>query len=165
WLQQDAWWNAMNSYTRWFANEVYADPHFDCVVGSNVITDSDHASAYLEHVPELAIAGGARTATAAAYLRHAYVPLLNEAFNSNNGFGDNLIGLDDFTRFSRLQIYATHVWAANHSYPGRRLGFAWSPKSDTLADEETLSDAIARSVARAYPSNAFYNLGKFACSI
>src|SRR5205807_1211495 len=26
WLQQDAWWTAMDSYVRWFSVEVYADP-------------------------------------------------------------------------------------------------------------------------------------------
>ena len=164
WLQQDAWWADMNRYVRWFSQEVYADPHYDCVVGSNVVADSDHLNAYLEHIPRLAADGGADTATARAYLAKSYVPLVNEAWNSNNGFGNNLVSLDDFEKFSRLQVYATHVWAANNAYPGRRIGFAWSPKNSTTDQDIELSTVIANSVARAYPAGGFYNLGKYACS-
>ncbi|MGE5183819.1 MAG: hypothetical protein ACM31C_17235 [Acidobacteriota bacterium] len=164
WLSQDAWWADMNRYVRWFAVEVYADPHDNCVIGSSVVRDSDNLSAYVEHLPRLAHEGGAATATAAAYLQHHYVPLLNAAFNSNNGFGDNLIGLGDFVKFSRLQVYATHVWAAHDGYPGRRIGFAWAPKDTTPAQESELSGIIARSVSRAYPANKFYNYGKYACN-
>lgn len=164
WLAEDAFWNAMKSYVRWFSYEVYADPHYDCVVGSNVIADANHLNEYLEHLPRIAAAGGAQTATAAAYLARSYLPLVNAAWNSNNGFGDNVIGLEDFAKFSRLQIYATHVWAANHNFPGRRLGFAWAPKNSTRDQENELAGIIARSFGRAYRANRFYNLGKLACS-
>lgn len=164
WLQDTAFWNAMTAHVRWFSYEVYADPHVDCVVDSNVVADAEQLNAYLEHVPRLAEAGGARTAVAAAYLARSYVPLLNAAWNSDNGFGDNLIPLPPFEKFSRLQVYATHVWAANHPFPGRRIGFAWSPKSATVDEQQDLAGEIAHSVARAYPPGAFYNLGKLACS-
>jgi hypothetical protein len=164
WLAQTAFWSAMNSYVKWFSYEVYADPHDDCVPGSNVVSDAANLNAYLEHIPRLAVAGGSRTATAASYLKHHYLPLVNEAWNSNVGFGDNVVGLDDFIKFSRLQIFATHFWAANHGYPGRRIGFAWAPKNSTPGDDAELTTAIANSVARAYPKNKFFNLGKYACS-
>ena len=164
WLQQDAFWSAMNSYVKWFSYEVYADPHDNCVPGSNVPADAEQLDAYLEHIPRLAAAGGAATATASAYLKHHYLPLVNEAWNSNVGFGNNLVGLDDFVKFTRLQVFATHFWAANHGYPGRRIGFAWAPKDSTPAQEAVLTTAIASSMARAYPMNEFFNLGKYACS-
>ena len=164
WLQQDGWWNDMNKYVRWFAVEVYADPHDNCKIGGNVLDDADHVSAYVEHLPRLAHEGGAATAAATSYLQHHYLPLLNAAFNSNGGFGDNVIDLGDFVKFSRLQIYATHVWAAHDGYPGRRIGFAWAPKNTTAAQETELSGIIARSVGRAYPANKFYNYGKYACN-
>jgi hypothetical protein len=164
WLQQTAFWTAMKNYVRWFSYEVYADPHIDCVANSNVVADADHLNAYLEHLPRIADAGGASTATASAYLARSYLPIVNAAWNSNNGFGNNLVSLAQFEKFSRLQIYATHVWAANHPYPGRRLGFAWAPKNTTVAQDEELAGIIARSVSRAYPPNAFYGLGKLACS-
>ena len=165
WLQQDAFWNAMNSYVRWFSYEVYADPHDNCVTGSNVQDDADHLNAYLEHIPRVAMAGGSRTATAAAYLAKAYVPLVNEAWNSDNGFGDNMVSLTNFEKFSRLQVYATHFWAAQNGYPGRRIGFAWAPKDATPDQEVALANVIAGSVGRSYPANEFFNLGKLACSI
>jgi hypothetical protein len=164
WLSDAPFWVDMNNYVRWFAYEVYADPHTDCVAGSNVEADSDHLSAYLEHIPRLAEAGDAATATAASYLERSYVPLVNEAWNSNVGFGNNLVPLAAFEKFSRLQVYATHVWAANHAYPGRRIGFAWSPHDATVTAQQELAGIIARSVARAYPANRFYNLGNLACS-
>ena len=79
WLAQTAFWSAMNSYVKWFSYEVYADPHDDCVPGSNVVSDAANLNAYLEHIPRLAVAGGSRTATAASYLKHHYLPLVNEA--------------------------------------------------------------------------------------
>lgn len=165
WLQETAFWNAMASYVRWFSYEVYADPHYDCVAGSNVVANATHLNAYLEHVPKLAEAGGARTAVASAYLAHRFVPLVSAAWNSNNGFGDNVVPLAAFEKYSRLQIYATHVWAANHGYPGRRIGFAWAPKNSTTDEDIELAAIIARSVARSYPSGGFYNLGKYACTV
>lgn len=164
WLQHDAFWTAMSAHVRWFGQEVYADPHFNCVTGSNVATATTHLDAYLEHIPELAEASGGRASAAVAFLTSAYVPLLNEAWNSNAGFGNDVIDLGDFEKFSRLQIYSTHVWAANHPYPGRRIGFAWAPRNETAAQDSALSSVIANSVARAYPSQEFYGLGKYACS-
>jgi hypothetical protein len=96
--------------------------------------------------------------------KHHYLPLVNEAWNSKVGFGDNLVGLDDFIKFSRLQVFATHSWAANHGYPGRRIGFACAPKDSSPAQDAELTTAIANSVARAYPKNESFNLGKDACS-
>jgi len=165
WLQQDAWWADMNRYVRWYAYEVYADPHNNCVVGSNVLADSEAVSAYLEHLPRIAHEGGAKTAVAASYLQHHYVPLLNASFNSNVGFGNNLISMGDFVKFSRLQIYATHVNAAHVGYPGRRIGFAWAPKDQTVEQEQYLAGQIANAVGRAYPANKFYNYGKYACNV
>lgn len=165
WLKQTAFWTAMKSYVRWFSYEVYADPHFDCVVGSNVVADAEHLNAYLEHLPRLAFAGGDATVTAANYLKRSFLPLLSAAWNSDNGFGDNRIALAQFAKYSRLQIYATHVWAAHHPYPGRRIGFAWAPKNSTRDDDIALADVIANAVTRSYPANAFYNLGKYACSV
>lgn len=162
WLQQDGYWADMNRYVRWFSVEVYADPHLSCA--SDVVSNRENIDAYLEHVPRLAAQGGAASQTAHDYLDHAYVPLLNAAFNSNNGFGDNVIPLEAFEKFSRLQVYATHVWAANHAYPGRRIGFAWAPQGTTAGQESDLTGVIAGSVARAYPAGGFYGLGKYACS-
>ena len=164
WLQQDGWWSDMAKYVQWYAYEVYADPHLNCVVGSNVSDDSEHISDYLEHVPRLAQQGGAKTAVAAGYLQHHYVPLLNSAFGGDVGFGDNTINFGDFVKFSRLQIYATHVNAAHVGYPGRRIGFAWAPKNTTSEQETYLSQQIANAVGRAYPANKFYNYGKYACN-
>lgn len=94
--------------------------------------------------------------TAANYLKHHYLPLVNAALNSNVGFGNNLV---DLVRLSRLQVFATHVWAANHGDPGRRIGFAWAPMNSTPEQETQITAAIAGAVSRSYPKNEF-NLGK-----
>ena len=164
WLQQDAWWTDMARSVRFFSYEVYADPHTDCVPGSNVAANAEHLNDFLEHVPRLAAAGGSRTAIASAYLARAFVPLLSAAWNSSTGFGDNRIGFADFEKYLRLQVYGTHAWAANHGFPGRRIGFAWSPREATPAQLTGLADTIARSVSRSYPAGGFHNLGKLACS-
>jgi hypothetical protein len=133
-------------------------------MGSNVADDATQLDAYLEHVPRLAVAGGAATATAAAYLKTHFVPLVGAAWNATVGYGNNVIGLDDFEKFSRLQIYATHLWSSHHAYPGRRIGFAWTPKDATPDQETAMADIIARSVLRSYPAGGFWNLGKYACA-
>jgi len=164
WLQQTDFWSAMAASVRGFSYEVYADPHLNCVVGSNVPADRAALNAFLEHLPRLAIAGGGATATAAAFLKRHSIPLLQAAFNSDVGFGDSRINLGDFEKFSRLQIYSTHFWAAENGYPGRRIGFAWAPKDATPDQELELAGVIANSVTRSYPANGFFNLGKLACS-
>jgi hypothetical protein len=164
WLQQDAYWADMASYVRFWAAEVYADPHYNCVAGSNVPADRANLNAFLEHLPKLAMEGGARTATASAYLKKSYTPLLGAAWNSTIGFGDNRISLSDFNKFQRLQIYATHFWSSDHGYPGRRIGFAWTPKQATPAQETEMANVIAGSVKRSYPAGGFFNLGRYACS-
>jgi len=75
-----------------------------------------------------------------------------------------MVSLAQFEKFSRLQVYATHVWAANNGYPGRRIGFAWAPKMTTPDQDIELAAIVARWVARSYPPNRFFGLGKFACS-
>lgn len=165
WFQQDAYWADMNRYVASFAYEVYADPHLNCVQGSNVTADADHVTAFLEHLPRLAQAGGARSQVAASYLQHHYVPLVGAAYGATIGYGDNRISVADFVKFQRLQIYATHVNAAHVGYPGRRVGIAWAPKDATTDQENYMASVIAGSVTRAYPANKFYNLGKYACSI
>lgn len=165
WLQQDGWWEDMAKYVRFFSYEVYADPHYNCVIGSNVPADRANLNDYLEHLPRLARDGGAKTATAFNYLKKAYTPLLGSAWNATVGFGDNRISYSDFAKFQRLQIYATHYWASQYSYPGRRIGFAWAPKDGTASQLASLADVIAGSVGRSYPANKFSNLGRYACSI
>jgi hypothetical protein len=165
WLQQTEFWADMATSVRGFMYEVYADPHNNCVIGSNVPADRANLNAYLEHLPRLAVAGGAAAGTAAAYLKRHYIPLVQASWGSNFGFGDNRIALTEFEKFSRLQVYATHFWAAQNGYPGRRIGFAWAPKDATPEQEVALANVIAGSVGRSYPANDFFNLGKFACSI
>jgi hypothetical protein len=165
WLQQSEWWNAMSASVRWFSYEVYAEPHDSCVIGASVADDATHLNEYLEHVPRLAAEGGAATRAANDYLAHSFVPLVNAAWNKNGGFGDNVMVLSEFERFSRLQVYATHVWAQDHSYPGRRIGFAWSPGPSTADEQAELSTVIARSVSRAYPPQHFYGHANDACSV
>lgn len=164
WLQQDAWWSDMGDTVRFFAYEVYADPHYNCRIGSNVPADRGNVNAFLEHLPRLAREGGAATATANAFLKRHYTPLLQVAWNSDKGFGDNRINLGDFEKFTRLQIYATHYWSSQFGSPGRQIGFAWTPTNATPAQELELSRVVAGSVSRAYPAGGFFNLGKYACS-
>ncbi len=163
WLAQGPYWDDMQRAVRFFAHEVYADPHGACT--GDVAGGVAHLNEYLERLPAYAVAGGDATATARAYLDRAYVPLVSAAWNSDNGFGNDRIALGEFERFSRLQIYATHVFAADHAFPGRRVGFAWAPKAASDMAQSDLSGVIARAVARAYPADHFYNYGKYACSI
>jgi hypothetical protein len=166
WLSHASFWAAMNAHVKWFAQEVYPDPHFDCVGSSNVLTEQAHMSAYLEHLPRLAAAGPHAADTAFAYLDHAYVPLFGAAWRAKIGYGETDIPFESMIKFLRLEVYSTHFWAAHHAYPDRRIGFAWAPPYDrTTADQRrTFANVLGGSIQRSYPYDGFWQLGKYACS-
>lgn len=162
-LSDTAFWTEMTAHVRLFGAEVYADPHNNCITGEAIATRSQDLSAFTEHLARLAKAGGATAKVAADYLDAAYFPVLNAAWNTDVGYGNNLVPLDSFLRFQRLEVYATHLWAEHHSYPDRRLGFAWRPDG-SAAETAMLADNLAASIQRAYPSTGFAGLAARACS-
>ena len=159
WLNDTTFWSAMNSHVRFFAQEVYADPMHTCVPGSSVATRSRSVNDYAEHLGSLAAVAPSSAATARAYLKHAYVPLLNAAWNQPAaiGFGETRVSIPTMKKFVSLETYAARAWGASHLVPGRRIGYAWAPKnSDGLADADykasldDLAYRMAQSVRDAY---------------
>lgn len=163
WLHETPWWDDMHRAVRFLAHEVYASPHNECT--GEVVADAAHLDDYLERLPIVADQAGAGAEAARAYLDRAYVPLVSAAWNSDKGFGNDRVPLAAFEKFERLQVYATHEFAASHAFPGRRIGFAWSPRDGSGDDYSDLADTIARSVSRAYAPGHFARRSRDACAI
>lgn len=151
WVCDRPFWDDMDSYVRFFAQEVYADPHRVCVGSATVATRSRHVNDFAMHLARVAGEGPACAATARSYFNHAYTPLLSAAWQQRVGYGDTRITSRNMRRFVRLQTYAMRAWSATHQVPDGRIGFAWasSSEADPLA-VDTLADALMSSIQGAY---------------
>jgi hypothetical protein len=150
WLQDDAFWDDMALYVRFWAQEVYADPDSVCV-GSAVTGDrSGHINAYTEHPATLAAAGPA--AAAEAYFDWAYTPLMNAVWRSeDSGYGNTMITLEQMQHHVSTEVYAARAWSSSHDVPDGRLGFAWARTDGTVdADLTVLAQRLASAIHYAY---------------
>jgi hypothetical protein len=150
-LSDSALWQQMIDHVAWWAQEVYVDPSNVCVSGASLAATDEHIDAYTMHIPRLASAGPASANTAQWFLDRHYVPMLNASFHSQ-AYGTAAIGLWEMERFVSTQIHATRAWAPQHSYPGHRVGLAWSYDSSavTPAQEQTLAARVAASLHGSY---------------
>jgi hypothetical protein len=167
WLEDAPFWATMKDNVRFWGQEVYADPARSCVpntvVGARAVAIND----YIMHVPRLAAAGGAATATARAYFDRAFVPIVNATWQTPQGYGDTMISLAGIEQHVSGQIYAARAWASTHAYPDGRLGFAWSPNDfydtpDFAAEASRLATRLAAAVHGAYDDGG--GAARFACS-
>ena len=150
WLCDAPFWVAMDKHVRFFAQEAYASPTRVCVAGKTVDERNTALDAYLEHLARMAGAGPTCAATARSYLGRSYLPLQSAAWQ-NSLYGDMRISEDEMQRFLRLGVASQRAWAADHSVPDGRLGFAWAPPTgQDPAALRRIADALAGAIARAY---------------
>jgi hypothetical protein len=166
WLGDAAFWADANRYARFWGQEVYADPARTCVPGSTVGLRATVLNEFAMHVPRLAVAGAGATATARAFFDHAYVPLVNAAWQTPVGYGSTDISLANEEQHVSGQIYATRAWATTHDYPDGRVGIGWSPNDlhgDPGFSDEVAADAarLAAAVHDAYDADG---AARYACS-
>jgi hypothetical protein len=152
WLLDAPFWVDMNSYVRWWAQEVYPDPAFSCVPNTTVGARAIRINDFIQHVGILAYANGAPAGvnTARSYLERHYTPLLGAAWRSAN-YQTDAISLDQMMHFVSGQIYSARLWADSHGYPDGRVGFSWIRGTNVVdGDLMTLGARIASAIHHAY---------------
>jgi hypothetical protein len=158
-LSDGAFWRTMSQYVRWWTEEVYPDPHDSCVGSASPGLRAQHINDYAFLMTKLAEEGGDATADARAFFRRSWTPLLNAAWGSNVGYGNNLVSADSFDRFLSTEVYSTVAWSDAHPEPGRRIGFAWQPAPidpTSLAEVDVMGDRLAAAINDAYQKGASY---------
>lgn len=147
WYGDAPFWDDMSPYVRFWAQETYADARTWGVEGSTLAERSAYLSDYFEHGSRLAAAGGAATATAAAFFDRAYVPLANAAFRwglpnleTGIGFGYTEIEFGTMQSFVSAQTYAQRTAGRD------RLGYAFVPRNAVATETLAVADRLAASV-------------------
>jgi hypothetical protein len=127
WLQDTGFWSAASQYASDWAQEDYGDVRAYAVAGTTPDQRRDAEAQYLAHEVALATAGGAATATAAAYLQSSYVEFGNAAWAWNSAYGFTNVPVATMQDFVSGQIYAAR--SLNAPTGVDRLGFAWAPNN------------------------------------
>lgn len=163
WITDQPFWVDMDQYARFWAQEVYADPHYVCLGSADLFTRALRLNQYLEHVPNLAAAGPDAAAPARSYFERAFVPLASAVWQSTGGYGDTRVPLDDMAGHIATQIYATRTFSDQHPFPAGRLGFGWGRLTNVSPDDlSTLAARAASSIHYAYDDGGGFAAG--ACS-
>ena len=131
WLQDASFWSGMDSYVRFFAQEVYPDARNWGVPGAPRSDRADHFSQYLEHLATLAEAGPESVAAARDFLERTYLPLASAAWRWGAAFGYTDISDLQMEQFVSEETFAIRHYAGSHphSAPEGRYGSAWAPNN------------------------------------
>jgi hypothetical protein len=168
WLADTAFWTEVDTYVRFWAQEVYADVKYWGVPGSPRMERTRHLIAYVMHPLALARAGDDSSAAAEAFFRRAYLPLENAAWRYTSGFGFTAVDHLLMRHLVSEQVHAARHDAGTHPAEGPRgrLGFAWAPNNvpkEDAADFATktlgIQQRLASAVANAYAQGASSQIG------
>ncbi len=134
WLQDSAFWSAMNAYVSDWSQEVYGDVRSYAVPGTPLDSRREALVEYLRHQDLLAAAGGSASGTANAFFANAASALANAAWQWGSAFGWTLVDPTLMQQYVSAQVYALRNHGARAGRATDRFGFAWAPKnSDALA--------------------------------
>jgi hypothetical protein len=157
WFRDSAFWDDMNRYVSDWAQEVYGDMHSYAVDGSSLDARSDALNAYMQHELTLAAAGPNEIASARGFLRAAYSPLANAAWQYSSGYGWTMVPSAQMQDYVSAQTYALRSFAATNGQALDHFGFAWAPQVPAgMSDSAfaTQSGAVADRLAAAIHDSA-----------
>jgi hypothetical protein len=157
WLQDDAFWEDMQSYVSDWSQELYGDVRNYAVPGSALPTRRDFLNDYLQHELVHARVGGAPTAAARSFLESAYSPLANAAWQWDFGFGWTMVSAEQMEDYVSAQVYALRHFSALDGQAEDHWGFAWHARNITgLPPDEfaSLTGAIMDRLATAIHDSA-----------
>lgn len=168
WLQDQLWWSSAGRYVKYFTQEVYADSRF-WGVDAPRNTRAQYLNDYLQHLLELARAGGDLTSAAREVLERTYASLGNGAWSyaAASGFGDTQLSAEQMASFISEQVYAVRHYAGSHTRgaPTGRFGIAWAPRNNGLPNAQFQSDTamllrrLASAVHESYANGAGSPMG------
>jgi hypothetical protein len=174
-LEDSAFWAAVDPAVRFFAVETYPDVRFWGVPGSSRNERWRHLEEYIFHVLDLARNGPRSVDAARTFLERAYLPLMNagwrarggDQFDFVTGHGNTIVDAPTMEEFVSEQVLAARHYAGTHTQggPAGRIGFSWQPcdrssatepncrtpfTASFAADLTAITARIAEAVANAY---------------
>jgi hypothetical protein len=138
WLTDEPFWDDLDQYVEYFAEEVYAGPQDWAVPDASLADRTEALNDFFYHVPSLAQAGPDETEAARTFLERTYVPLTNAAWPHALIGQTNEVDAETMAEFVSGEVYAMREYdAAAANVPKDAIGFAWAPNPL----EPTYSDA------------------------
>ncbi len=135
WLEDSPFWTDMATYVSDWSQEVYGDVRNHAVPGAPTATRREYLNDYLQHMLVLAGAGPETIEPARSYLREAYSPLANAAWQWDRGYGWTMVPPEQMAAYVSAQINAMRHFSAASGQAGDHWGFAWSPRNATGVSE------------------------------
>jgi len=131
WLADSAFWADMNTYISDWSQEVYGDVRSYAVPGVTSSVRRDYLNDYLQHKLVLAGVGPPAIETARSYLRAAFSPLANAAWQRDTGYGWTMVPAEQMAGYVSAQVHALRFFSATSGQPQDHWGFAWAPRNAT----------------------------------
>ncbi len=129
WLADSAFWTDMNTYVSDWTQEAYGDARSWAVPGVPTSVRRDSLNDYLQHKLVLAGAGPPEIETARSYLRTAYNPLANAAWERDTGYGWTMVSAEQMAGYVSAQVHALRYFSATSGQSQDHWGFAWAPRN------------------------------------
>jgi hypothetical protein len=129
WLTDTAFWTDMAAYVVDWSQEVYGDVRSWAVTGATNDVRREYLNDFLQHPLVLAGAGPAEIEPARAYLRGAYSPLANAAWERDVGYGWTMVAPEQMQAYVSAQVHALRHFPATTGQGQDRFGLAWAPRN------------------------------------
>jgi len=129
WLGDTAFWTDMARYVSDWSQEVYGDVRSYAVPGIPRETRRDYLNDYLQHALLLANAGPAEIEPARTFLREAYSPLANAAWERESGYGWTMVPVELMQGYVSAQVYSLRHFSATNAQARDHWGLAWAPRN------------------------------------
>jgi hypothetical protein len=153
WLSDSDFWTDMNTYVSDWSQEAYGDVRSVAVPGESISTRRDYLNDYLQHELVLANAGPPTIETARGYIRSAYSPLANAAWERQSGYGWTMVPAGQMASYVSAQVYALRYFSATSGETQDHWGFAWAPHNagdltptDFAAQSKTILDRLGAAI-------------------
>jgi hypothetical protein len=157
WFTDAAFWADMATYVSDWSQEAYGDMRHYAVPGLPESARRDYLNDYLQHKVVLAGVGPPTIETARAYLRDAYSPLANAAWERENGYGWTMVSAEQMSAYVSAQVHALRFFSAITGQARDHWGFAWAPRNasgSSAEDFATRSGTVLDRLAAAIRDSA-----------
>jgi hypothetical protein len=131
WLEDTAFWSNVSQYVADWSQEAYGDVRSHAVPGEPEDVRRDYLDDYLQHPLVLASAGPETIEPARAFLRDAYSPLANAAWERDSAYGWTMVDVGQMSAYVSAQVDALRYFSATTGQARDHWGFAWAPRNTT----------------------------------
>jgi hypothetical protein len=131
WLEDAAFWTDMAQYVADWSQEVYGDVRSHAVPGEAETVRREYLNDYLQHALVLASVGPETIEPARAFLREAYSPLANAAWERDAAYGWTMVDVGQMSGYVSSQVAAMRSYSASAGQTRDHWGFAWAPRNTT----------------------------------